>query len=193
MEERAEKGQVLARCIIEMVGAPKEHIEDTLHAYLNKLRADKDLTLVKQEVTPAEKTEDEKFFLAFAEVEIWFKDMQKLTEFCFNAMPSHIEVLEPSLFKLQGSELSSIFTGITQRMHDADMTVKQLRARNNILEKNSFAVIRNMVLVALKDGDKTAAQLSKFIGIDEKSTEPFIKQLLEHKFISEEKGKYHLL
>jgi hypothetical protein len=66
-KERLEKGQVLAKVIIEMLGAPKEHIEATLKQYIEKLKKEKkDFEVMKSDF--AEAKEQGKFFAAFTEI-----------------------------------------------------------------------------------------------------------------------------
>jgi len=163
--ERIEQGKVLGRFIIEILGAPKEHIEKTLREYVQKLKEDTDLEVVKEEYAPAEPRD--KLFTAFVELEIWLKDIYKLIEFCFDAMPSSVEIIEPESFNIKSNQLSGLLNDLQARIHAVDMALKKLKAYNKWLEKNSNTLVRNIVLLALKDKSKSLKELSTSVGIVE--------------------------
>ena len=45
IKEKVDKGYVHARVILEMLGAPKEHIEQTLHDYIEDIKYAKEIGL----------------------------------------------------------------------------------------------------------------------------------------------------
>src|SRR3989338_5848228 len=96
-DERLLRGQIKARAIIEVVGKPKEYVESSLDEFVKRLKEDEGYELTDVDIHPAEKREDKDNFLsAFAEVIFWAKSMNTLIDFCFNAMPSSIEIILPT-------------------------------------------------------------------------------------------------
>ena len=81
------------RTIIEVLGKPKEHVETTLKKVQEELSKREGVKILTQEV--AETKELEKFFSSYIDLEISLTDIDKLIDFCFDFMPSSIEILEP--------------------------------------------------------------------------------------------------
>ena len=123
------------RAIIEIAGFPKEHIEGTMVKVVEKLK--QDFKVSKQEVYEAVALKDkmEGFWSTFCEVELSFKNVNELIIFCFEYMPSSIEILSPEEIKFKGNEVNSIFNDLLSRLHQYDMIVKNLTASNEIMKK----------------------------------------------------------
>ena len=95
--------KIVARVIIEMLGAPKEYIELTLKNYIEKLKKD-GIKIIKETVEPAQKQNE--LFSTFVELDIEFEKMEELFGFCFDSMPSSVEILEPEELQITAGELS---------------------------------------------------------------------------------------
>ena len=95
IRDKLDKGYVQAKVVLEILGAPKEHIENTLVGYVEKAKGEKGIIFVDAEFSETE--EQEKMFSKFVEVEFLFKNIETLIGFCFDYMPSSIEVIEPAL------------------------------------------------------------------------------------------------
>jgi len=189
-EERVQLGQILGRVIIEILGAPKEHIEKTLKEYVEKLKQDTDIQIIKEDFTKA--APQEKLFSAFVELEIWFTDISKLLEFCFDSMPSSIEILEPSDFHFKANDFAGLINDLQAKLHKFDMIIKNLNARVNLLDKNGQALIRNMLNLILKEKDEDLKTLTSKTGVEEKKLLAFIDELEKQGVISKVNDKYHL-
>lgn len=187
-DEENAKERVLARVIIEMLGAPKEHIEKTLKDYVEKLKQDKDLEITKEDLAPAK--EQNKLFSTFAELELWFKSPQKLVDFCFDSMPSSIEILKPESIALDSAGLSDTLNDLQAKLHNNDMIIKTLKAKNALLDKNAKAVLRNFVSFIVKDGPKTIEDFSKWMGIKPEQLKPFLHELIKENKLVEKEGRY---
>lgn len=176
--------------IIEILGAPKEHVEETMAKYIEKIKSEKTVKLVGSEISEAE--QKDKFFSQFAEIELLVKNTDGVIVFCFNYMPSSIEIMEPETIKFNSHQLSGFFNDLQGRLHQLDMLVKNLRAENKILSDNSKFILRNNILLSLKDKDKDLATISKNIGLPEEKSKAFLDQLVKQGFINENKDKYSL-
>lgn len=123
------------RAIVEIAGFPKEHIEETMVKVVEKLK--QDFKVSKQQVYEAVALKDkmEGFWSTFCEIEISFKNVNELIIFCFEYMPSSIEILSPEEINFKGNEVNSIFNDLLSRLHQYDMIVKNLTASNEIMKK----------------------------------------------------------
>ena len=193
-EDKLDKGRVLCRCIIEMLGAPKEHIEQTLKDYIKQIKEDdeehRNYEFVKEEY--AEAVPAGKLFSNFVELEIWFKGIPELIAFCFDSMPSSIEILEPQHFKLNASDFSGLLNDLQAKLHQIDMGLKNLNAKHKILERNSSALLRNLILSVLKQGPIGIDKLSGNVGIPKDQLKPFLEKLIKDNFIKFDENIYKL-
>lgn len=129
----AEK-KIKAKVIIEVIGSPKEHVENTLNAVLNKIKEEKDIEVVKAVSYDAKKVKE--FFTAFAEIEIDFSDVKKIIDFCFNFMPSSIEIIEPDELFLGSKDTSDMFNDLLAGLHKYEIVLKNLYAQNILMKKD---------------------------------------------------------
>src|SRR3989344_9673573 len=91
--EVKEKQSIKASLIIEILGAPKHHVEETLKRVIEKLKAEKGVNVVG--VKPHSPKEQGKFFSVFAEIDAEFESIDVLSGVCFDYMPSSVEIVEP--------------------------------------------------------------------------------------------------
>lgn len=178
--------KIIARVIIEMMGAPKEYIEKTLTDYLEKLK--KDGIKIKQEIVEKAKEQGE-LFSTFAELDIEFDKMEDLFGFCFDSMPSSVEILEPEELQVSANDFSNYLNDLQAKLHEVDMVVKTTRAQNAVLDKNAMNVFKNFIKYLCKDG-MTTAEMAKIVGIEERQLQKFVDILLKEEKIKKEGDKY---
>lgn len=179
--------KLLVRVILEMLGAPMDYIEQTLKDYVVKLKTD---GLVVKKESYAEAKPQDKLFSTFVELEIEFKDLDALLVFCFEALPSSVEILEPVVLSINAHELTGFLNDLQARLHEADMIIKTSRAHNKILDLNTSAVFQNFLLFALKQGSKSLDELSVCVGVSVKELEGFVNKLVEAKKIKPDGAKF---
>lgn len=177
---------VLARIIIEMLGAPKDYITKTMHGYLDKLKSTH--AVVKAEVAEAEPKEQ--VFSIYAELEMRFADLPELFDFCFEAMPSSVEVLEPSAFSLTLDKLNAFFNDLQGRLHEADAIIKTERTRQQILDSNATTVFRRFLLYLVEHGHPTASEMSHYVGVHPRELTPFLEKMVEEKKLKKDGEQY---
>ena len=128
------KGQkIISRVIIEIIGAPKEHVDNTLKNVEEQVKQEYDIKVLKNKIFEAKQMEDKPFFSGFIEDEIEFKDFDRLTGFIFDFMPSSIEILEPPVFEIHVHDLNTMLNDLIAKLHQYDMVVKNLRAENILM------------------------------------------------------------
>src|SRR3989338_4241940 len=176
-EEKGQHAHIRCRTIIEVLGKPKEHVENSIKEYIEHIKQDSELVILNEEYS--ELKEQGKLWSQFVELDLVVKGTQKLISFCFEYMPSSIEVTKPENLDLTNREISSFLNDLQARLHNVDMIVKQLKAENDFLRLNMNAVIHNAVLICLKVSKLTLEQLSQITGVDRKELEIFVEKLLK--------------
>ena len=127
---------VKARSIIEIVGGPKEHIDKAMSTVMEKLKGDEHVTLLKEKVFEAQPLQDKKpLFSSFCEVEIEAKSVEDLFGFCFDFMPSSVEVFDPVDFNLKAETVNDMFNELITKLHQYDMAVRNIYAQNILLKR----------------------------------------------------------
>jgi hypothetical protein len=123
--------KIQTRIIIEVAGFPKEHVEEVIKKIVEKIKSDRKVP--KYKIFEAE--EHEKIFSTFTEIEIEFKDLHELSAFCFDYMPSSVEILSPIELKLIAKDYENLFNDILGKLHQYDMTIKSLQAQIRLIKK----------------------------------------------------------
>lgn len=177
--------EIHARAILEMLGGPKEYIEKTLKDYVTKLKTE--LNIVKEEYEEAKP--EGKMFSTFVELEIKFENTLQIIDFCFEALPSSVEILAPENLNFKSNDLTDFLNDLQSRLHEADLVVKSVRAQNKVLDNNATAVLQNFIK-HLCEKPKTCEELSPFIGLEPKNVKAFADNLIKKGVIKEENGKY---
>ena len=174
--------KIVARAILEVLGAPKEHVETTLSEYIDKLKTE--YKVLDVQIEPAEPVD--KLFNAFAEVEMEFITLTHLVSFCFEAMPSSIDISDPIKFTLNNNEMSGFFNDLQGKLHEQDMKIKTLQAKGMMVDANSTVLFHNFIVYTLKQGPKTVEEISNVTGVSSEELKPFLEKLLETKRINVE-------
>lgn len=182
--------QIRFRTIIEVLGKPKEHIEQALKNYVKQINQDDNFMFLKEDYVPAEKKGDA--FSAFVEIELISKSLAAMIGFCFDYMPSTMEIIKPEELKLKMGELSNLLMDLQARLHKVHMVAKTFKLENDFIKKNMNTLITNLVLLLLKSKSLNLQALFKFTGIPEKELEPFLEKLIKDNKLKKEEGIYSL-
>ncbi len=193
MEEVGEQGEhthIRCRTIIEVLGKPKEHVEEALKQYIEHIKEDSKLVILNEEYS--EINEQDKLWSKFVELELVVKGASKLLGFCFEYMPSSLEIIKPEQFTLKNSEFSGFLNDLQARLHNVDMVVKKQKSENDFLKHNMNAIINNSILICLKVSQLSMEQLSRITGVHKKEIEIYIEKLLNEKKIKKDNDMYSL-
>ena len=126
---------IRVKAIIEIAGFPKEHAEQTVDKVVSTLKGSFNLKNFKVYEAVALKEKLEGFWSSFCDVEVELKNIDELVVFCFDFMPSSIEIISPESLSLKQNEMGNIFNDLLSRLHNYDMLVKNLNASNQVLKK----------------------------------------------------------
>jgi hypothetical protein len=184
--------EIVFRALIEVLGKPKEHVQESLTKYIDQLKSSEDYTVVSVDLAEIEKREDAELWATFAELEVKTISVEKLITFCFEYMPSSIEILEPAEIKLESQEISHFLSNLQGRLHQIDMVAKQLKAENTVLKKNTASLVKNNLLILLAKGPMDSENLSKYTGVSKDKLEDFLDQLIDNNKIELKEGVYSL-
>lgn len=191
LQEKLSEGYILARIIIEVVGKPKEHVEESLKIAITRIKEQKNIILKEGDLYDAE--EKDGLWCTFSELELLFKDINSLVGFCFDYVPSSIEILEPKDLKFDTNELSNLINDFLSKLHQIGVGMKKINAENQILEKNGTMLLRNLMVISLREKSRTLEELSDFLAIKPDQLQPFIDVMLHAKIIKKEGEVYKLI
>ena len=189
-EKQGEHAHIRCRTIIEVLGKPKEHVEQAIKEYVEHIKEDSELVILNEDYSDTE--EKGSLWSKFVELELVVKGTKKLISFCFEYMPSSIEVLKPEHLIMTNPELSNFLNDLQARLHSVDMVVKQQKAENDFLRQNMNAIIHNAIIICLKVSKLSLEQLSQITGVDKGELEIFVEKLLKEKKIKKEDDLYLL-
>jgi hypothetical protein len=189
-KEIIEKGGFFCRTVCELVGSPKEHIEKTAKLMIEKAEEVRDSQLIEHEI--AEVVPRGTMFSTFIEMQILFKKKEALMGFCFDFMPSSVEILEPEKFEIENNLFSSWINELQGRLHQIDMVAKEKSALVRLYDKNQAVLLRYNMLSHLKDTSRTTEDLRMRIGVDKNTFEKYLNALKERKEILEDGDKLKL-
>ena len=187
----AEQTHIRCRVIIEILGKPKGHVEDSIRDYVEKIKKDSELIVMNADFSEA--AEKNKLWAIFVELDMIVKGIPKIIGFCFDYMPSSIEITKPEEFIVKKSTVENLINDLQARLHNVDMIVKKQKNENTFLKKNLSKAASNLILLSLTSGGMDMERLSRVTGIAEKELEIFLGQLIEEDKIKKEDDIYSLV
>jgi hypothetical protein len=184
--------EITFRALMEVLGKPKEHVKESLEKYVTQLKSSDKYTVLNEEYADIEKREDSDLWAIFVELEIKTTAFEDLISFCFEYMPSSIEILSPAEFKLADQDVSHLLSNLQGRLHQIDMVAKQLKMENDILRKNASDLVKNNLLVLLAKNSMNSEDLSKYTGVVKDKLEDFLDKLIDENKIELKENVYSL-
>jgi len=194
--ERLEKGYVYFRSIIEIVGRPKEYVEESIKKVVEKIKKEEKLAVVKTDFAELKEQEDEKtkerFWHTFVELELWSKNLPSLVDFCFDYMPSSVEIIKPKELHLKEREFSAFLNDLQGNLHRMNIMVKEVGTENSHLKANANNLLWNFIAVLTFKKGKTIDQLSRITGFAPDNLQKFLDGLTKEEKLIKEGDKYIL-
>jgi len=190
-KELQAQGWIRVLITFEIVGKPREHVEQTLKAYLINIKQDERIKSINEEYAePLE--QDEGLFSAFCEFEAMVQDLEVLTWLSINFMPASIEVLEPEKLTIEARELNNWYNDLISKLHEVSTSLREQTAVAQHLTEGMNALIKNAILAALRSGPKRDEELERILGIPKAQLAPFAQHLVKKGEIITEDGAYRL-
>ena len=185
--------KVIIRTIVNMIGKPKEHLEQIIKDYVQELKKEKGVTVIKEEYAEAEEQETKGMFSIFVELEVEFIDVDKLMWFCFDYMPASIEILSPANFQYNAADFTNYLNELQTKLHKLDMLIKNFESENKVLKKNGLTLLKNLLIVILKGKSQNIEHISKEAGVPVEQVDKFLKSMIQEGKVKENEGMYELL
>lgn len=179
-----EKGWIQVRTIMEIVGKPKPHVSKTMKEYVETISKNSKIKLLKKDISLPKKHSGD-LYSSFAELDILFDSLNELIYFCFDYMPSSIEIERPEQILYSSKKLTSFINDLQARLHDVDMGSKQLKQQNIKLNENLVKLMKNLIIVSSVNG-KTLEELENISGIQKNSLQKVIDILIKEKKIKKQ-------
>ncbi|MDO8556160.1 MAG: hypothetical protein Q7R96_03235 [Nanoarchaeota archaeon] len=126
---------IQAKVILEIIGSPEEHVNEVMQTLLEKIQTKKETQLGEHKIFKAKKMDNGKLYSSFTEATINFNDPSTLLGFCFDFMPSSIEILTPERLELKEKDMSDFVNDLLAKLHQYDMILKNVHAENVMLKR----------------------------------------------------------
>jgi hypothetical protein len=191
IKEIVEKGGVYCRFVIELVGGPKEHIEHTMKILVEKAKEFPDSKVEKSKIYEVKETEGG-YFSTFTEIEMVFKKIDGLMDFCYVFYPSSVEVLQPEKLVLDARTFSAWLNELQHKIHSMDKVAKDHSIYKELTTMQLNTIIRTNILTHLKEKELDEKEIQDYVGINLQSLKPYLDSLVNRKEIKFEHGKYKL-
>lgn len=132
--------KIVIRIMMEVMGSPKEHVENTLKQLTEKLKQASFAKILNEKTVPAELQEN-KFWSAFSEVELEVNSLQDLTIICYDFTPSTLEILEPAGMDIDTNDITEFLNDQLARLHQISAIIKNREAERIMMvnKLNEFA------------------------------------------------------
>jgi hypothetical protein len=190
LNEKIEQGYLKIRVIFEIIGKPKEHIEQTMKAYLENVKAENGIITLHSEVEAGEELEDDMFGVV-GEVELLVPSIDKLSWLAINFSPASIEVIEPEKIIFQQKDINHWANDFLAKLHEIGILQKSAKSQQEGLIRNFNAMTRNAIILCLNE-PRDEEYLAKKIGMNIEHTQKFLEALIKEKRIIKEKNKYKI-
>src|SRR3989344_1281242 len=125
---------IITRMTMEVIGAPKEHVEKALKEVLRKLKEEKEISVIKIEAYECQQMEN-KLWSTFADIEFKTETLKRVLDICYDYMPGNIEILEPAGIEMDCNDFANVITDFLVRLHKYAFVLKKLKTENIYMMK----------------------------------------------------------
>jgi len=189
----------VANSLLESMKKSKD-IKNRPKYFVLKSKISKPEKVGDKEKDKSDKTEAKiDVYKIFIDVEAAVKDKGNLFDFCFDYMPFMIEVIEPMNVVFPVSDLNDYLANIQVTLHKIDEELKKAKLINEDfaskyqnVTKSLVRLLRNNILLSLKEKSKTVEDISKNVGVPEEQLNPFLEGMVNDKEIKKSGDKYSL-
>ena len=186
--------QYQGHAIMEVLGKPKEHVAETLRLLEKKAKETRELEIIESSIEEPEQLEDDSnLYSGFLEMELKFLNQETIFGFIFDYMPTSLEISDPERLSMDLTTYNGFLSDFIGRIHEYDKIVKEKIGENVQLQKNIDLLIRNLVIMALKESPLTVDEISKKVGIGSESLKPFLNKFVDTKVLNENNEKYSIV
>ncbi|MFC1648755.1 hypothetical protein ACFL1B_04825 [Nanoarchaeota archaeon] len=189
IKEKISEGWIRIDMLFELVGNPKEHVEQLLQSYMTNIKTDSGVLVINEDYGDAEEIGDG-LFSTFVEADMLVHGLDKLTWLSFNFSPASIEIKEPIKFDIGAAELQNWVNDLLSKLHEVGAMSQQIASQNKLLVKNMNRVIKNSVMLCISLGFDTPKEIEDKTGIPYKQLKPFFEALMREGRLKLHENKY---
>ena len=110
---------------MEVIGFPEEHVNKVATNVLEKLKKEENIEVIKEDLPKAEKVK-ESIFAAMIEVELKINNYAKLMHFCYDYLPSTIEIVDMEKIAMPAREFTNGLNDLIAKLHQYNLTLNNL-------------------------------------------------------------------
>lgn len=129
--------------------------------------------------------------MTFAEIEILAKNTQSLMVFCFDYMPSSVEIIEPEEIVYKSVDFTDFLNDVQARLHAVNMGMQDHIEKNKNLVKNTSTILENFIKMLLRT-PMHISEINKYTGIREEELTRLLEVLIKNNKIVKSGDKYAL-
>jgi len=145
-----------------------------------------------QESAEIKKQETQDLWAVFTELEVKTNQLENLTIFCLDYMPSLMEIVEPKQLAFTDIEFSQFLNDLQTKLHQIDLLAKHVKIENDYLKRNLGGLLGNYIQVLLKQNNLGAAQLSRLTGVAQDQLEDYLDKMMDQGKIDLKEGIYFI-
>ncbi len=157
--------EITINFILEIIGSPKEHIQETIQLVLEQIEDNDDIDVHSKDVSEPEKTEDD-LFAVFADVNAGVDDITTVGHIANNYNPASIELVEPAEITVERKDFNDLFADTLAKLHINNTQIQELKGFKEDVTRNLNALIRNAVVLSLEQEDKSKEAIAEDVGVD---------------------------
>jgi len=123
---------IYAKFIVEIAGKPVENVEKALKAVSEQLEEQKDdFKVVECHIEKPVLDEKSTLYAGFLDIELKFKEFNKIFGFILDYTPTSIEIIEPEKIEFSVSDLNT---------HLNEVAVSTLKTQGQLRQLNAYAI-----------------------------------------------------
>jgi len=124
---------ITIKALIEIVGFPEAHVNETMEKVVEKLEKENGIRIINKKIGKAEKVKE--MFSSFADLELDMDDIENLMSFCFNYLPSSVEIQDVTELTIKTKNLTGSLNDMLGKIHEYNHLLTNIHAENIMLKQ----------------------------------------------------------
>jgi len=174
IKEKVGEGWIHSAVIIEVMGKPEEYVQQVIEKYVEAIELNENLIIIEKKFEKPQQNEG--LFVAFVEIELLLKNTKELLNFCFDYMPSSVEIIAPEKIIYETNDLMDLINDLQLRLHNIDMALKTEKQKNSLVHQSFDKALFNLLRLGLGDSKKTITELSSITNLSDKAIEQLVNR-----------------
>ena len=122
------------RTIIEVIGHPEPHVNEVASKVLENLKKEPGITVLKEGLSKAELVKSD-IFASHLEIELKLVDMNRLLSFCYEYLPSSVEIIDAKKIVIPTREVTIALGEMLRKLHGYNLMLHNLNEKNKELSQ----------------------------------------------------------